>query len=528
MIISESATRKRHALLGVVAVSIASAMLPISLTGASVAMPAVAVDFHNSLAAGQWIVNGYDLTFASLMLAAGALADLFGRRRMFVLGNIVFAVCSLVSALASDIVTLDVFRALAGVGAAMVLTAGSAILASLFEGAARAKVFGIFGTAVGVGLAFGPFVAGALQTSLNWRAIFILPAAATALVAGLAYYLPESRDPGATRVDWAGTITFTGALAALIWALLEGPQDGWGSALNVTAYVLVVALMIGFVVAERVQRRPMFDLSLFRQKRFVSLCVAVVALVFGFTPLLVYLPSYLTAVNGESTFRASVDLLMLTIPTLIFPIVTGYLLRWIPIRHMVTLSVLLTAAGCAWLVVIEPGVGNWSVLWPFIVVGTGVGVSFGVVDGAAVSSVDSSRAGMAAGMFNTMRLSGESIAIAVVGSLLVSFTTNHLTGRLGGIGGSWTNSPSALAAKLNQGQLRQPASLVPANVRGAFTRTAADAYTGALHDVLWILAAFCLLATGLVAAVGRKRSAAAEVAPDEVPVPADEPAAAAS
>ncbi|MBS2964388.1 MFS transporter [Actinocrinis puniceicyclus] len=526
---SERILHKRQAVLGVIAVCIASAMLPISLTGSSVAMPAVAVDFHNSLAAGQWIVNGYDLTFASLMLASGALADLFGRRRMFVLGNLVFAIFSAASALSTEILTLDIARALAGVGAAVSLTAGSAILASLFEGAARARAFGIFGTAIGVGLAFGPFLAGALQTSLNWRAIFILPAIATALAAAMAFVLPESRDPGATRVDWAGTITFTGSLAALIWALLEGPQSGWAAPLNILAYVLAAGLMAGFVVAERVQQRPMFDLSLFRQARFVSLCVAVVALVFGFTPLLVYLPSYLTAVNNESTFRASVDLLMLTVPTLLFPVITGYLLRWVPMRHMVTLSVLLTAVGCGWLVVIAPAVGNWVVLGPFAVIGTGVGISFGVLDGAAVSSVESSRAGMAAGMFNTMRLSGESIAIAVVGSLLVSFTGAHLKGRLGAIGGPWANSPSALAAKLNQGQLRQPAAQVPADVREVFTRTAQSAYTGALHDVLWLLAALCAAATVLVAAVGRQRSPVGrEEAAPLAAAPSDEPAAAAS
>jgi EmrB/QacA subfamily drug resistance transporter len=523
MTMNPSAPNNRRTLLGVIAVCIASAMLPISLTGSSVAMPAVAEDFHNSLASGQWIVNGYDLAFASLLLASGALADLFGRRRMFVLGNVVFAVCSAASAFSTDIATLDVTRVLAGVGAAIALPSGSAILANLFDGPARARVFGIFGTSVGVGLAFGPFLAGALQTSLNWRAIFVLPAVATAVVAGLSLLLPESRDPSATRVDWAGTITFTGSLAALIWALLEGPQSGWAAPLNILAYLLAAGMMAGFVVAERVQSRPMFDLSLFRQARFVSLCVAVVALVFGFTPLLVYLPSYLTAVNAESTFRASVDLLMLTIPTLIFPTVAGYLLRWVPLRHLVTLSVLLTGVGCAWLVVIMPGVGNWVVLGPFAVIGVGIGVSFGVLDGAAVSSVESSRAGMAAGMFNTMRLSGESIAIAVVGSLMVSLTSAHLKGALGGIGGPWTNSPDALASTLNQGQLQQPAALVPANVREAFTHAAANAYTGALHDVLWLLAGLCLVATVLVAAVGREREPAEQ--PDaSLQRAADEPA----
>ncbi|WP_263169700.1 MFS transporter [Streptomyces sp. SCSIO ZS0520] len=501
--------------LTLLTVSIATILLPMSLTGASVAMPGASEDFHNGLAAGQWIVNGYDLTFASFMLAAGSFADRFGRRRLFALGSAVFAVCSLVSAVSNGIVMLDICRALAGVGAAAVITAGSAILAHTFEGAARARAFGVFGTAVGAGLAFGPFAAGALQTSFGWRAIFLVPAIVGAVVVALSLFLAESSDPDAVRVDWLGTVTFTGSLAFLILALLQGPQTGWADPVNLVSYVLAAALLVAFVMVELRQERPMFDLSLFRQPQFVSLCVAVVSLVFGFTPLLVYLPSYLTAVNAESTFHAGVDLLMLTVPTLVFPLVTGYLLRWVPLRHMVSLAVALTAIGCGWLVVLEPGAGNWTVLGPFLIIGTGVGISFGVMDGAAVSSVDSARAGMAAGMFNTMRLAGEAIAIAVVGSLLVSATRSELDGKLGGFDGTYANDPGGLADKLNQGQLEGPAGTVSAASRAAFTEVAKAGYTGALHQVLWFLAAFCAVATVLVAFVGarsQKKSAAEESA----------------
>ncbi|WP_063785030.1 MFS transporter [Streptomyces sp. TP-A0356] len=517
---SSSEGNRRHSVLGLLAVCIATIMLPVSLTGSSVAMPGVAAEFHNSLAAGQWIVNGYDLTFAAFMLTTGSLADLFGRRRLFALGNAVFAVCSLISAVSTGIVTLDVARAIAGIGAAAVLTSGSALLASLFQGPALARAFSVFGAAVGAGLAFGPFIAGALQTSFGWRAIFLVPAIAGAVVLALSFLLPESSDPEGKTVDWPGMISFTGALATLIWALLEGPQSGWGSPLNVTAYVLCAALLVAFVVVEGRRRHPMFDLSLFRQPQFVSLCVAVVSLVFGFTPLLVYLPSYLTSVNSESTFHAGVDLLMLTVPTLVFPLITGYALRWIPIRHMVTLAVALTAAGTAWLVVIAPGASNWLVLGPFLVIGTGVGVSFGVMDGAAVASVEPSRAGMAAGMFNTMRLAGEAIAIAVVGSLLVSLTGSQLTGRLAGDSALRGAAPAGLADQLNQGQLAAALRSVPQGSKAALTSVAEASYTGALHEVLWILAGFCALAAVLVATVGAR---SAKRAAEQPPAAADAP-----
>ncbi|MFC8720745.1 MFS transporter [Kitasatospora sp. NPDC057198] len=493
--------------VSLVTVLLAALLLPLSLTGASVAMPGVAADFHSGLDANQWIVNGYDLTFAGFMLACGAFADRFGRRRILLLGTLLFAGCSLLSAASGNIALLDASRAAAGVGAAAMLTAGSATLAHVFEGAARARAFAVFGTTVGVGAAFGPFVAGALSTAYGWRPVFLVPGLAGLVVLALAAWLPESRDPQAHRVDWAGTVTFSGALSALIAALIEGSQLGWASPFNLAAYAAFAVLLTAFVAVERRQARPMFDLGLFRQPQFVSLCVGVVALVLGFTPLLVYLPSYLTAVNGQSTLHAGVDLMMLTVPTVVLPLVAGYLLRWVPLRHLVTASVGLTAVGAAWLTVLHPGIGNWAACAPYAVVGAGIGISLGVMDGAAVSSVDPARAGMAAGMFNTMRLAGEAVGIAVVGSLLVNFTRADLGHRLDSFGGPYGHNPDALADVLNQGQLAAPEATVPEGARGAFHTVATSAYTSGLHHTLWVVAAFCAAATVLVAVVGAKQRA---------------------
>lgn len=253
----------------------------------------------------------------------------------------------------------------------------------------------------------------------------------------------------------------------------------------------------------------MADLSLLRQPRFASLCAAAVAMVAGFTPLLVYLPSYLTAVNAQTTMHAGVDLLMVTVPTIFFPLITGYLQRWIPVRHLVTISVGLPALGVAWLTVIEPGISNWATLGPFLVIGIGVGIAFGVQDGAAVSSVEPSRAGMAAGMFNTMRLGGEAVAIAVVGMLLVTFTRMQLGHRLDAFPGRYAHDPAALAALVNQGQLDAPAATVPSGMRASFRAIASSAYTDGLHWALWTMAVFCAAVTVLVAVVGARHKAPA-------------------
>ncbi|MDI5963304.1 MFS transporter [Streptomyces sp. SL13] len=523
MMTKDTQNATRRPAISLITVVLASLLLPISLTGSSVAMPGVANSFHNTLASGQWIVNGYDLTFASFMLACGAFADRFGRRKVFAIGTAVFALCTLVSAVSNGIVLLDAARAVAGIGAGAMLTAGSATLAQVFDGPARAKAFGVFGTAVGVGMAFGPFIAGSLSTSFGWRSIFYVPAIAGAVVLLLVPFLPETRDPDAKKVDWAGTISFSGALAALIAALIEGSQLGWASGFDIAMYAVFAVLITVFVRVELAQERPMFDLSLFKQPQFLSLCVAVVALVVAFTPLLVYLPSYLSSVNGATLRHAGVDMLMLTVPTIFFPLIAGYVMRWIPIRHLVTASVGFTAIGTGWLTVLHPGVGNWEALGPYAIIGIGIGVSFGVMDGAAVSSVDPARAGMAAGMFNTMRLTGEAIGIAVVGALMVSFTRSRLGSQLNTFTGAYGHQPGRLANTLNQGRLADAQATVPQSARSAFHSVATHAYTGGLHTSMWVMAIFCAAATVLVAVVGARSAHPAPQSAGDA-APATEPA----
>lgn len=501
-------------------IAVACIMLPVSLGGASVALPGIAESLNASLTSLQWVINGYDLTFAAFMLATGSLGDLLGRRRMFLTGMAVFSGALLLCGLANDILILDLARGLAGIGAAAALTCGVASLATLYtDPRGQARAFGVFGTAVGCGLAFGPFICGVLNTHLGWRSVFLAPAAVGLLVLACGRMIPESRNPDGKRIDWAGTATFTAALLALILGLLEGPQQGWTSAFVLGCFVAAALLLVAFTVVERRQSQPMFDLSLFAQRRYASLCLAVVALVFGFTPLLVYLPSYYIAVDGVTSQQAGLTLMMLTLPTLVMPTVTGYLARWIPVRVLVLASVALTGVGVAWLTVIHPGASNLLVLGPYVTVGIGIGISFGVLDGAAVSSVDPGRVGMAAGMFNTMRLGGEAIGIAVVGTALAGITGANLADRLGGFDTPYARDPQGVANLVNQGDLATAATTVtPATARGAFEATVSEAYTGALHTALWWLAGLCALAVVILLVLDRPSSGAASTEEDELDV----------
>jgi predicted MFS family arabinose efflux permease len=458
-----------------------------------VALPDLGSDLHASLVTVQWVVNAYNLTFAGVMLVAGSLADLLGRRRMFTLGLGVFVLCTGGAALVSEVVLIDILRGAAGVGAAMVLTAATALLAQAYDGEGRARAFGFLGSSFGLGLALGPSLSGLLVGAWGWRSVFLAHAAVAAAVLLLRPLLTESRDPEAGGVDYAGATTFSGALLAFTLALVEGPQLGWAHPVVLVLVVLAAALLAAFVRIEKRRARPMLELSLLREPKFVAVSLMPVLLAFGFVCLLVFLPSYFIGVGGMSSQRAGLTMLLLSGPVLALPVVSGVLARKAGAALLLGVSLLLVAGGAAWLTVLDQDATTAAIAGPLLVIGTGVGISFGLLDGAAVGSVEPSRAGMAAGLFNTMRLTGEAVAIAGMGSVLVSITRHNL-----GDPGVWQGGTGELANRVVQGEIDAVADKVPAGERADFTAFVSDAYTSALHTVLWLLAAVCAVGAPLI------------------------------
>ncbi|MFI7433028.1 MFS transporter [Micromonospora haikouensis] len=450
---------RNHPAVVLVAVLLSTMSLPISLTGASVALPDIGRDLDAGLAGVQWVVNGYNATFASFMLATGALADLLGRRRVYATGLALFAVAGLAGAFVDDIVLLDAARVLAGIGAAAAATSAAALLAGAFQGAGQARAFSLFGTAIGAGLAFGPSIAGLLIEAFGWRAVFVAPALVACAVLGLVPLLPESRQPHAGRVDWPGTVSFTAALLLLIFGFVQGPEFGWSAPVIVVAFVAAVALLALFVRVERRRAAPMFDLALLANPRFVGVCLAAATIVAVLVPLLVYLPSYLTTVVGLTPGAAGGTLI------LVLPLLSGALTRLVPAPAVIVCSVAVVAAGAAWATVIAPDSGTASLAGPLLTIGVGIGLSIGLLDAIAIGSVEPGRAATGAGMINTARLASETIAIAVVGAVLASTTA---------------------------GRLADPG------------------FTSGLRTVLWAMAGAALAATVAVAVLVRRGAARAE------------------
>ncbi|MFD4533001.1 MFS transporter [Kitasatospora sp. NPDC058397] len=503
-------------------ICLAVLMVPVSLSGTSLALPAISRSLDADIVPLQWAVNAYNVTAASFMLAAGSLADIIGRRRMFVIGTTLFAAGSLACSLAGDIYLLDVARAVAGIGSAAILTAGTAVLASTFDGPARNQAFAVTGVVIGAGLALGPTTSGWLISLMGWRGIFLTQLAIAAVVLLLARIIPESRNPQGSKVDWIGTVLFTSALSVLTIAAAEGSQLGWTGPETIALAVLFVVLMTAFVLAERRRAQPMFDLGLLARPRFVALCLLPVIFSFGFVGLVVLVPSYLIGADGLSSGDAGLTMLLLTGPVLIVPLLASRMLqRGLSSRVLLTVSLLVTTLGVAWLSVIHPGIGPLALAGPLLTIGVGQGLSSGLMDGAAVSAVEPARAGMAAGMFNTMRLAGEAVAIAAMGGVLVSLIKGRLADGIDAFAGKTPSSVGSLADSVASGDLTGPAAQVPAADRGAFTDLLANGYTGAMHTILWVVVGLCAVATVAVWFLLAERRADEPNEPDE---PAKAPA----
>ncbi|MDA2803274.1 MFS transporter [Nocardiopsis suaedae] len=409
-----TSARKRVVLISVLLSTLA---FPLTITGASLALPGIRTGLDASLVSTQWVVNAYNACFAAFLVLSGALADVLGKRRVFLGGAGLFCASGVLSALAPGILVLDASRALAGVGAAAALTGGSAILSEVFDGPARARAFGALGTVLGAGTAFGPTAAGLLVDLAGWRAVFAVPAAVAGAVVLLGPSFPPSPGAAGRKVDWAGAALFTTALLLLVTVLVEGPERGFGS-----------PAVLGAAAAAAVAAAPLLDLPLLANRRFLAFALAAGAIMAVLVPLLVYLPTYLIAVAGLEPGRAGVWLLMLTVPTVALPAVGTALAKRLPAGVPVTGAVLLSGAGAALLTGMGPDSAPLALLAPFALVGAGAGLTNGLLDGLAVGSVARDRAGTAAGLFNTVRITSETVAIAAAGAVLAALTGGGLSG----------------------------------------------------------------------------------------------------
>ena len=369
-------------------VCVAIFMLLLDITVVNVALPDIQKELHASFTDLQWVVDAYALTLASVVLVAGTLGDMLGRKRVFLSGVALFTLASALCGAATSPLFLNLARGLQGIGGAIMFAVSLAILSQEFHGKERGTAFGIWGSTIGAAVAIGPLVGGALTTWLGWRWIFFvnLPIGVLCIVGGLRV-LHESRNETHGGLDIFGFVTLTGGLFSLVLALLRGNDWGWSSGRVVTLYVLAVVLLVGFYFIERGQREPMLDFSLFRVPTFTGAQIVAFAISSAMFAQFLYLTLYLQNVLGLSPIQAGLRFLPLSLVSFFVAPVSGGLSARLPVRYLLGGGLALVGLALVLMHGVTPS-SDWTTLLPgFIVGGIGIGMVNPPLASTAVSVV---------------------------------------------------------------------------------------------------------------------------------------------
>ncbi len=485
-------------------VCVGTFMLLLDITIVNVALPTIARDLKASFSDIQWVIDAYALTLASLLLTAGTLADRLGRRVVYAVGLTLFALTSLLCALSPSALFLIIARAGQGIGGAVMFATALALLAQEFHGRDRGTAFGIWGAAIAASAAVGPLLGGALTEGLGWSSIFYINVPIGLVAALLAMTkLGESRDPEARKIDWIGTLTFTGALFLLMLALIKGNTDGWGSTQIIALFVVAIVLLVGFVVAELMQEQPMFDLALFRKPTFGGASIAAFAVSATMFAMFLYLTLYIQTLLGYSPLQTGLRFLPFTVVSFVAAAGSGNLSSRVPVRFLLAGGLALTGLGLILMGGLTPTSGWTALLAGFIISGAGVGLVNPALASTAIGVVPPQRSGMASGINNTFRQVGIATGIAALGALFQSKISSQLAPHLAGTPAA--GQASQIGKAVAAGGTQQVLGAVPHADRAQATAGVHIAFTSAMNELLLVAGVFALVGAVLVVLLVRGR-----------------------
>ncbi|MGX1756400.1 MFS transporter [Streptomyces lydicus] len=386
----------------------------------NVALPSIQHELHASVAGMQWTIDAYTLVLAALLMLSGSTADRLGRRRIFLVGLVVFAAGSLLCSLAPGLEWLVVFRMVQAVGGSMLNPVAMSIITNTFtDPRERARAIGVWGGVVGISMAAGPVIGGLLVQSVGWRSIFWINVPIGALAFFLTLrYVPESRAPKPRRVDPVGQLLVIALLGSLTYAIIEAPDAGWTSP-EILVFVLVaVVSLAGLIAYERRRREPLIDLRFFHSVPFSGATVVAVCAFAALAGFLFINTLYLQNIRGLSALDAGLYMLPMAGMTLIFAPVSGRLVG----NRGPRLSLLLagTAMGASGLLfaAFDAQATNALLFTGYVLFGIGFGLVNAPITNTAVSGMPRAQAGVAAAVASTSRQVGQSLGVAVIGAVL--------------------------------------------------------------------------------------------------------------
>jgi EmrB/QacA subfamily drug resistance transporter len=480
-----------------VLISTATFMLLLDITVVNVALPDIQRELGASLSSLQWVVDAYSLTLAAFLLTAGSLGDRLGRRRIFSIGFGLFTFASFLCGIAGDPTLLNLARGLQGVGGAGMFATSLALIGQEFHGKDRATAFGVWGATIGGAVAIGPLVGGVITEHLGWEWIFFV----NIPIGLVAIFFTERKianvvSPDAEPIDVPGVATFSVALFLLIFGLIRGNPEGWGSALILGCLGGAALLLAAFLAIEARSDHPMLDLTLFRKPAFNGVSAVAFGLSAGMFAMFLYLTIYMQGVLGFSPLEAGLRFLPLTFLSFIASPIAGTLSHRIPIR--ILLGVGLGTVGVGLLLMHGVSADSeWTALLAgFLIAGVGVGITNPGIGQAAIAVVPVEKAGMGSGINTTFRQVGIATGVAALGAIFQSRVDSKLSELL-------PRAPHGLGELVSSGGSRAAVAVVPPGARAEIAHASKVAFVCGFNEILLIAAVLSFLGAALGLALVR-------------------------
>jgi EmrB/QacA subfamily drug resistance transporter len=425
---TSSNTEGKHLGLALTVISAAQLMIVLDATIVNVAIPTIHRALHFSTSNLEWLITAYSLTFGGLLLFGGRTGDLYGKRRMFMIGISIFAVSSLLGGFATNDVWLIITRGLQGIGGAIAApTALSLITTNFAEGTERNRAMGVYAAMSGGGGALGLLLGGILTSYVSWRWIFFVNVPIAALVLFLAPRALNESTTTSGHLDVPGAITATSGMLALVYGLSNASSHSWTSVSTIVSLVASVALLTAFAFLERRSKEPLMPFHIFKNRNRTASYGLMLCIGIALFSMFYFLTQYLQNVLGYSPIRTGVGFLPMTIGIIVAAGLASRFVGRFGIRLPLIVGPAAGTVGILWITRLTPTSTYLDVLLPLIVIALGMGFSFVPLTLAAVSGVEADEAGLASALLNTMQQVGGALGLAVLATIAIDATRNKLS-----------------------------------------------------------------------------------------------------